>query len=48
MRLVQGGREKELLELSHEIQFLGDDVVEVDKIIVASLFSAYAQLDATL
>lgn len=44
--LVQGGRAKESLELFHEMQFLSDDVSKPDKITVASVLSACAQLGA--
>ncbi|CAL0333221.1 unnamed protein product [Lupinus luteus] len=43
--LVQGGRAKESLELFHEMQFLSD-VCKPDKITVASVLSACAQLGA--
>ncbi|XP_061350571.1 pentatricopeptide repeat-containing protein At5g66520-like [Gastrolobium bilobum] len=45
--LVQGGRAKESLELFHEMQLLSDDdVVKPDKITVASVLSACAQIGA--
>ncbi|CAK8541217.1 unnamed protein product [Lathyrus sativus] len=43
--LVQAGHAKESLELFHEMQFLsGDNVVKPDKITIASVLSACAQL----
>nr|KYP65553.1 Pentatricopeptide repeat-containing protein At5g66520 family [Cajanus cajan] len=45
--LAQGGRAKESLELFHEMQLLSDDmVVKPDKITIASVLSACAQLGA--
>ncbi|MED6216376.1 hypothetical protein PIB30_007018 [Stylosanthes scabra] len=44
--LAQGGRAMESLELFHEMQFCNDDSVKPDKITVASVLSACAQLGA--
>ncbi|XP_027358343.1 pentatricopeptide repeat-containing protein At5g66520-like [Abrus precatorius] len=44
--LVQGGRAKESLELFHEMQILNDDKIKPDKITIASVLSACAQLGA--
>ncbi|RDX95325.1 Pentatricopeptide repeat-containing protein, partial [Mucuna pruriens] len=44
--LAQGGRAKESLELFHEMQLLSDDMVKPDKITIASVLSACAQLGA--
>lgn len=43
---VQGGRPKEALECFHEMQILSDDMVNPDKITVASALSACASLGA--
>ncbi|KAK7314596.1 hypothetical protein VNO77_33123 [Canavalia gladiata] len=44
--LVQGGRAKESLEIFHEMQLLSDSLVKPDKITIASVLSACAQLGA--
>ena len=44
--LVQGGRAKESLELFQEMQVLSDDMVKPDKITIASVLSACANLGA--